>query len=479
MRITTQENTVEMTYPSNNEQRCVLFISQTDSSYLPAQRLALLGWQVIQRNIELNADVQIEQCIIGIVHLGKFDSDFVARLKRLFLRHQNVYWLALVDKAELGDERLRELIRDYFYDFHCLPLDFNRLNIILGHAYGLAKLINESSENSIHPVDENGIVGLSPRIVQLRSLIKKAAASNAPVLICGESGTGKELVASSIHAHSLLRAKPFVAVNCASLPGSLIQSELFGHEKGAFTGAHAKKIGHIEAAAGGTLFLDEIGDLSPGLQVNLLRFLQEKKICRVGGHEEITVDARVIAATNVHLEKAIEFGSFRLDLYYRLNVIRIDVPPLRERQGDIELLAQHFLEKYKDQKNQKITGFSSEALHAMRQHHWPGNIRELINRIRRAMIMAERKLISPEDLDLTSQMTDHALSSLEAARDKAEGEAIMAMMAHTKTNMSEAARLLGVTRATLYRLITKHKILLRRPKDERVTEHVHKADQKD
>jgi DNA-binding NtrC family response regulator len=365
--------------------------------------------------------------------------------------------LALVNKVVLSDDRLRDLILNRFFDFHTLPVDIDRLKITLGHAYGVAQLQNKTNE-SCALQSEDGLIGSSKSIEHLRKLIKKAAMSDSPVLITGESGTGKELVASSIHAQSALRKQPYVAVNCASLPGSLIQSELFGHEKGAFTGANSSRIGRIESAAGGSLFLDEIGDLGLDLQVNLLRFLQEKTISRLGGHEELKVDARVIAATHVNLEDAIKAGAFREDLYYRLNVVRINIPPLRERRDDIEYLAQHFFKKYREKIPTQIIGFSSDALKVMRRHEWPGNVRELINRIRQALVMSDGKLITPEDLGLKQDIAVCNLHDLETARAEAEKKTILAMTAFTRRNMTEAARRLGVTRATLYRLIYKHKL---------------------
>ena len=337
-------------------------------------------------------------------------------------------------------------------------MDCERFKVILGHAYGFAQLSTAQPPSRPENTQEYGLLGQTPPMLQLRKIILKAARTDSPVLICGESGTGKELVASAIHAHSDWHDGPFVAVNSASLPESLIQSELFGHEKGAFTGAHAQRIGRIEAAAGGTLFLDEIGDLNRDLQANLLRFLQEKTILRIGGQQDIRVETRVIAATHVKLDQAIAAGAFREDLFYRLNVIRIDVPPLRERLDDIELLAHHFLIKYRTEKLSKVTGFSAEALQVMRRHNWPGNVRELGNRIRHALVVSDGRLIKSEDLCLQGEIKNCQIISLESARAEAEQKTIMAMMEYTQRNMSESARRLGVTRATLYRLISKHNL---------------------
>jgi transcriptional regulator with PAS, ATPase and Fis domain len=244
-------------------------------------------------------------------------------------------------------------------------------------------------------------------------------------------------------------------VNCGALPANLIQSELFGYEKGAFTGAAARKVGHIEAAAGGTIFLDEIGDLSADLQVNLLRFLQENTIERVGSTEKLSVDVRVIAATHVNLEKAVEEGRFREDLYYRLHVLNLKVPPLRERQGDVELLARFFFDKFAKERRPALRGFSHRALGVMREHDWPGNVRELINRVRRAMVMSDKRLITPEDLGLHAGAPRRRVITLEQAREEAERGAIQSCLQRVR-NVSRAARELGISRVTLYRLMEKH-----------------------
>jgi transcriptional regulator with PAS, ATPase and Fis domain len=282
------------------------------------------------------------------------------------------------------------------------------------------------------------------------------AGVDAPVLITGESGTGKELAALALHERSSRKDKPFVAVNCGALPNGLIQSELFGHEKGAFTGASQRKIGRIEAAAGGTIFLDEIGDLPLELQVNLLRFLQEKTIERVGGTTSIPVDVRVLAATHVDLEAAVAEGKFREDLYYRLNVLKINTPPLRDRQGDIEVLAKYFFEIFSHEKRRNVKGFSPAALQLMNRYNWPGNVRELISRVRRAMVMCERRLITPKDLDLDKRESQRLVTTLEAARSNAELEAIRNALQKNNSNLTDSARELGVSRVTLYRLIQKN-----------------------
>jgi two-component system response regulator HydG len=295
--------------------------------------------------------------------------------------------------------------------------------------------------------------------VQLRSQIRKVAATSAPVLVSGESGSGKELAAQAIHRISARADGPFIAINCGAISPSLVHSELFGHERGSFTGAVSERRGLIEAANGGTIFLDEIGDLSLDLQTNLLRFLQEKTISRLGSARSIRVDARVVAASHVNLEKAVTAGRFRQDLFYRLNVLGLAVPPLRERKGDITMLAGHFFRQCIADTTSRLEGFSQQALAAMMAHDWPGNVRELFNRVQRAVVMADRRLIAAADLGLAGEPAA-ILVGLDSARTQAEREAIHLSLQRVGRNVSQAARELGVSRMTLYRLMEKHGIAL-------------------
>jgi transcriptional regulator with PAS, ATPase and Fis domain len=299
------------------------------------------------------------------------------------------------------------------------------------------------------------MVGKSRPMLDLYAKLDRVTRVDAPVLITGESGTGKELVARAIHQHSRRAAGPFVPVNCGGLPESLVHSELFGHERGSFTGAHQRKIGSIEAASGGTIFLDEIGDLPLELQANLLRFLQEKVIVRVGSTQRIPIDVRVIAATHVELDRAVREGRFREDLYYRLNVLHLSVPPLRERSGDIELLVAALFDAFADQKNSIVQGFGREAMRAMAAYSWPGNVRELMNRVQHAMIMSEHRLITPADLGLSSSSTPKNVITLSRARAAAESDVIRITLRNNANNVSRAARQLGISRVTLYRLMEK------------------------
>jgi DNA-binding NtrC family response regulator len=383
-----------------------------------------------------------------------------ANLEAFLSRLDNPRWIALTPPDALDHDHICQLITTGFFDYHTLPHDPTRLLASLGHAYGMSRL-GANDDAAKHSVNgEHEMVGTGAAMQALFHSIRKIAGVDAPVLIGGESGTGKELAALAIHARSARADGPFITVNCGALPDNLIQSELFGHEKGAFTSAHQRNIGRFEAAAGGSIFLDEIGDLPLALQVNLLRFLQEKTIERVGGTRSIPVDVRVIAATHANLEQAVAEGRFREDLYYRLNVLNLEVPALRERVDDIELLARFFFNKFSSEKNRRVRDFSQQALSAMCRYDWPGNVRELINRIRRAMVMCDRRLIMPGDLGLDQQHHECSIMTLDQARSEAEINAIRNSLNATQHNVSKAARLLGISRVTLYRIAEKNGVRL-------------------
>jgi two-component system NtrC family response regulator len=343
------------------------------------------------------------------------------------------------------------------YDFFCKPIQIDELKVVLSRAFYVSQLEREHRElQKRMSLDSfEGMLGTSPKMQEVFSEIRKVATTDIPVLVLGESGTGKELVANAIHQRSSRRDRPFVVINCSAIPESLLESELFGHEKGAFTGAHIQRKGRFETAQGGTLFLDEIGDLSLALQVKLLRFLQEQKIERIGGREEIFVDARVLAASNRDLKQSVQEGRFREDLYYRLGVVTISLPPLREREGDGLLLATTLLQRYANENKRKITGFAPQAIRAIEAYHWPGNIRELENRIKRAVIMAEGSKLTPQDLELVSPYAKYEGGSLKEAREGLEKDLIERALAKNKGNMTKAAEELGVSRPTLYELMEK------------------------
>ena len=346
------------------------------------------------------------------------------------------------------------------YDFMEKPVDLEVLKTVLQRAGYLAGLEKEN-KTLLNREEKRGlpdIIGVSPVMAKVFDTIRRVAGSDISVLIVGESGTGKELVAKAIHQHSHRKDGPFIAINCGAIPETLLESELFGHEKGAFTGAHMQRPGRIESAEGGTLFLDEIGEISPALQVKLLRVLQERTIERVGGRVEIPVDTRVLAATNSDLPLAMKEGRFREDLYYRLNTVTIPVPPLRERGADIAMLAKVLLQRFGDEAKKKITGFSREAFLSLEQYHWPGNVRELENRIRRAVTLTDNPRIAPEDLDLEEPKDVQAAPTLKEARDVVEKRIIEQTLAKTGQNITKAAMILAVSRPTLHDLISRHNI---------------------
>ncbi|MYM67788.1 AAA domain-containing protein [Pseudoduganella sp. FT55W] len=412
------------------------------------------GWELIAAATpaEARRHFRARPCAIGLLLVQETDS--CEDLNAFLLDHWALQWIAVLPPAALEQACWRQLVRDHCIDYHTSPVDSERLRHALGHALGMAALRADADGASPRAVGDATLTGQSAAITRLRRQIVKVAAASAPVLIWGESGSGKELAAQAVHAHSPRRKGPFVPINCGAIPAALIQSELFGHERGAFTGAARDKRGLIESAQGGSIFLDEIGDLPMELQANLLRFLQEKTIYRVGGTRSIAVDARVIAASHVNLTQAVQRGAFREDLYYRLNVLALDVPPLRERRDDLMPLAEHFFHTFSSERAPRLKGFSSRAAQAIRDYDWPGNVRELINRVRRAMVMAEGRLILAQDLGLETGAP--APQQLDDARIRAERDAIDASLLRAGRNITLAARDLGVSRMTLYRLLAKH-----------------------
>ncbi|MEX2300949.1 MAG: sigma-54 dependent transcriptional regulator, partial [Bryobacterales bacterium] len=299
------------------------------------------------------------------------------------------------------------------------------------------------------------MLGASSPMQTVFTFIRKVAPTNAPVLILGDSGTGKEMVAQALHRRSGKSSGPFIAINCNAIPENLLESELFGHERGAFTGAHAQRKGHIESAAGGTLFLDEIGELPAAVQVKLLRFLQEKRFQRVGGRQEIQSDTRVIAATNVNLQESVAKGTFREDLYFRLAVVIVKVPALRERAGDIYMMAKEFLHRYGTAHGKPRMAFAPDALRALRAHDWAGNVRELQNRVQRAVIMADGKRVTADDLELSAALEGAPAQTLREARERLEREIVQDTLRRHGGKITTAAVELGISRPTLYELMEK------------------------
>jgi len=349
------------------------------------------------------------------------------------------------------------------YDFYQKPIDAEVLNLIVGRAHKLYELELENRNllrlQGGSPLQ--GILASSPQMLKVCQTVEKVAPTDVTTLLLGESGTGKEILARALHELSSRAGKHFVAINCAAIPETLLESELFGYEKGAFTGAAKQTRGKIEYADGGTFFLDEVGDLPMSLQVKLLRFLQERIIERIGGRQEIPVDVRVICATHQDLPVLIKEGAFREDLYYRISEITIQIPPLRERIGDAVLLARHFLDKYSKQHSRPIRGFATDALAAIEVYNWPGNVRELENKVKRAVIMAEGKHVQVEDLELSPPL-EHEVNpyNLREVRDNAERVALIRALSNVDGNLSHAAELLGITRPTLYALLSKYNLKL-------------------
>ncbi len=348
------------------------------------------------------------------------------------------------------------------YDFYQKPVDLEVLNLIIARAFALDQLEKEKDKLQAKENEPlKGIIAVSPPMQKLTRMVEKIAPTTVTALLLGESGTGKEVFARAIHQFSDRKKKPFVAVNCAAIPENLLESELFGYEKGAFTGASKQTKGKIEYADGGTFFLDEIGDLPYPLQAKLLRFIQERKIERLGGRAEIPVDVRIICATHQHLETLIENGEFREDLFYRVGELVIDIPPLRERQGDAIVLAQYLLKKYVQENRKNIKGFTEEAEKAINAFAWPGNVRQLENKIKRAVIMCDGNQVTLEDIDIAppeNNSKDELPFNLKQVRENAETAAIKRAILYCDYNMSHTAKLLGITRPTLYALFEKYGI---------------------
>lgn len=347
-------------------------------------------------------------------------------------------------------------IRQGAYDFFSKPIELDTLQVVLARAGYLYRLEEENRRlRSQWSGGFEGMLGTSPQMEEVFATIRKVAPTNAPVLLVGESGTGKELAARAIHRRSRRSEGPFIPINCGAIPENLLESELFGHEKGAFTGADRTRPGQVESAQGGTLFLDEIGELPAALQVKLLRFLQDGQIQRVGGRTFISVDARIIAATNADLDELLREGKFREDLFYRIAVVVIRMPPLRDRGEDTPLLAQSFLEHYAQEAGRSVTGFAADAQRALKEYLWPGNVRELENRIRRAVILSEGKQVRLKDLGLDKTYARYTAMTLREARETLERELVEAALQRHDGNISRAADDLGVSRPTFYELMDK------------------------
>lgn len=443
----------------SNEQscrRCVVWFGQPTGE--ERDRLAQADWRVRVGDVELRnggVGVRHDDIVVAVADMRSSNAGQIQAMGRLMDAHPWLPWIALVLKETAADTPEVERILRASAHFFTAPMDLDRLTDTLMQIGPDWSPANEKEEIP-------GIVGSSSPVMQetLASL-RKFAPVELPVLITGETGSGKEIAARALHDLSARRGSPFVAINCGALPQHLVQSELFGHERGAFTGANSRRVGHFEAAEDGTVFLDEIGDLPLDAQTSLLRLLQEGTLVRVGSTKSVKLDVRILAATHVNLEKAVAEGRFREDLYYRLNVLRLHMPALREREEDVELLAQHFLDLFRLRHPCRARAFSSNARRALHAFSWPGNVRELLNRVQRAAVVAESTLISAADLDLQAVPSGPAASSsLDLTRVSAERDAVINCLHESNFNISECARRLNVSRVTMYRLCRKHNVVL-------------------
>ena len=363
-----------------------------------------------------------------------------------------------------------EALKKGAYDYLTKPLDFDKLRLTIERIFEHTQLKEENrvlKESLGTHFDFQNIIGRSSGMVDLLETVAHVAPSEATVMITGESGTGKELIAGAIHFNSSRKKGPFVKLNCAAITETLLESELFGHEKGAFTGADRRKEGRFFQAHGGSLFLDPVGWAALNMQVKLLRVLQEREVTRVGGEKVIKVDTRVIAATNKNLHELITTGSFREDLYYRLNVVSLEIPPLRERRDDIPLLAQHFLEKFAEKNRKEIKGFAPRAMDQLIRYNWPGNVRELMNAVERGVVLARYEYLDNENLTIIPNSSQPAIKNLpffdekdnKMSLEEVEKSTILRTLEYTSGNKSEAARLLGITRKTLHKKLKKYGVM--------------------
>jgi DNA-binding NtrC family response regulator len=425
------------------------------------QKISAADWEISQAQDSGEArGLLTEQTFrVGLILLFSCEPERSFQwITDLIQARRKMQWVIALPRPCVERKTLSNLIAERCYDYQTLPIDSQRLTVTLGHAYGMAEL-DENNLRQQHESDTQfGQIGNSPVMQTLFRGIQKAAEVDVPILITGEVGTGKEQSARTIHEHSAGRRRLLsrsVAQRCRSIcfnPSCLVMKRVHS------SGASERHIGQIEAATGGTLFLDEIGDLAQEVQIQLLRFLEEKKIRRLGGTKPIPTNIRVITATNTNLEQAVRDGRFREDLFYRLNVLHLRVPPLRERRGDVELLARHFFNKFAAEVKTVAKGFSRDALEVINRYDWPGNIRELMNRTRRAVLLSEGPYIAPGDLELERRSLGRGFVTLDEARMAADRETIQATLLRTRFNIARAAQELNVSRMTLYRLMEKYDI---------------------
>ncbi len=440
--------------PDFPQQRCVIWFGKPGAR--ERVMLAASGWQIRAVLPQQPADIGLRgnDLLIGLIDFRSTTRCELERIEVLIGEHRHMPLFAITSAdfphSEPCTARLLAACQQHFAH----PADLKELLLQL-QSFDL----DASASDTTHASEAlDTLLGESTAMLGMRATLRKFAPVDLPVLITGETGTGKEVAAHALHHLSSRNGKPFHAINCGAIPATLLQSELFGHERGAFTGASSRRQGLFETAHTGTVFLDEIGDLPLDAQTSLLRVLQEGTIERIGSNQPIPVDVRILAATHVDLEQAVAEGRFRADLYYRLNVLRLSIPPLRKREGDIELLARHFLATFRAHHPIRARGYSAAARQAMARFHWPGNVRELLNRVQRAAITSESELISCADMELTSDGAEAQTAQLDCARATAERETLLACLEQSRFNISACARLMKVSRVTIYRLCRKHRL---------------------
>lgn len=412
--------------------------------------LASTGWELRVADPRRGANVGMRggDEVVALLDLRDITAEEARALEQIVIDHAGLPMIALTPDSDCEHPGLHPVLQACGERVVC---PFNPQQ--------LAQALSSFGRRPVGSDDDAGMAGQSGPMLEVRATLHRYAGVDLPVLITGETGTGKELAARALHDLSDRRRGPFVAVNCGALPAGLIQAELFGHERGAFTGAATRRIGLFETASTGTIFLDEIGDLPLDAQANLLRVLQEGTLERIGNSQSLRIDVRVLAATHVDLAQAVERGRFRRDLYFRLDVLHLHLPPLRARGADVELLARRFLADFRRQHTVTARGFDASARRALLDYAWPGNVRELLNRVRRAAVIARQPLISAADLQLGEE-ADGAGECLDKARTLAEREAVLATLRETGFNVSASARRLRVSRPTMYRLCRKHRLSL-------------------
>jgi two-component system, NtrC family, response regulator len=439
-----------------------LLVVEDDPGLQSQIRWCFENYEVLLANDRISAIEQVKKNKPAVVTLDlglppheDDPSEGFATLEQILEIDPNIKVIVVTGQEER--ENAVKAIGLGAYDFYSKPFEPEIIGLIVNRAFRLLELEDENQRLHTSSVHEPfaGVIACSPQMQSVCKAVEKVAPSDATVLLLGESGTGKELCARGLHTLGANSAGNFVAINCAAIPDTLLESELFGYEKGAFTGANKQTIGKIEYASGGTLFLDEMGDLPFSLQAKLLRFLQERVVERVGGHEPIPVNTRVVCATHQNLREKIENGQFREDLFYRISEIPLEIPPLRDREGDIIVLARFFFEKFNEDHGRRLRGFAKDALSAMESYSWPGNVRELQNRIKRAVIMTDGKQLSASDLELDRTASETMNFNLRDIREKVERQAILRALSHVNGKVAPAAELLGVSRPTLYDLIKK------------------------